>query len=115
MLEEIIRISNYHFSFIAFPHICIGLLIIFIGFFIMIHERFTLASNLIFFNCLLLTGWSFIDALIMISKDANISSQLSKYSCVLICYIPVLLFQFTLLALYKYKKHKKLIKIKKLI
>lgn len=109
MLEEIIHLSNYQFSFFVIPHICIALLIIIIGLLITAHERFSLASNLIFINCLLLAAWGFLNAFIMTSKDAAISRQLSKYSCALISYIPVLLFQFSLLALYKYKKYKKLV------
>ncbi len=109
MISQIFNLSNYTFNLYAVPPVITSILILSLGIFVLIRERFSMVS----LNFLFATGavflWLFSFSWMYCSVSESVALWWGKTAYLGVTFIPASVYHFTAVVLKIYKKHRKFI------
>lgn len=107
MLAQVLDTANYTLSVFAVPTFVVAAVVLILGAYYIVYERFSFVSKLLFSLSLCISVWLFSFSLMYCARDASLAFLWSKAAYLGLPLLPSLIYHFTLVILRIYQKFKK--------
>jgi diguanylate cyclase (GGDEF)-like protein/PAS domain S-box-containing protein len=107
LVTQVLDTNSYILNAFAIPTFVTAVIVLALGIYTIIHERFSFISKLLFFMSLAIFEWLVSFSFMYCAGDENVALWWSKAAYLSLPFLPSLIYHFTLVILRIYRGHKK--------
>ena len=107
LITQVIDINSYILNAFAIPTFVTAAIVLVLGIYTIIHERFSFISKLLFFMSLTVFEWLVSFSFMYCARDETVALWWGKAAYLSLPFLPSLIYHFTLVILRIYRRHKK--------